>query len=166
MTLLACFAAVALAGWLYFRRRQTGLPPGAVFYTDAGRRHRGRPLVSHRYRLSGKPDYLVRTANGIVPVELKSARCPRSGPRDGDIAQVLAYCVLVEDVMAVRVPHAIIQYSDIQRTVAYGPSQRENLLAILAEIRESRGCRDVHRSHSCQARCRACGYKAVCGENL
>jgi CRISPR-associated exonuclease Cas4 len=166
VTLLACLAAVALAGWLYFRRHRTGLPPGAVVYTDVGKRHRGRPLVSHRYRLTGRPDYLIRTANGIVPVELKSARCPQSGPRDGDIAQVLAYCVLVEDVLAVRVPHAIIQYADIQQTVAYGGAERENILSLVAEIREFRGYSDLHRSHSCQARCSACGYKAVCGENL
>ena len=164
--LLDGLTAIALAGWLYFRRHKTGLPPGTVVYTDTGKRHLGRPLVSRRYGLAGRPDYLVHTGHGVVPVELKSARCPRSGPRDGDIAQVLAYCVLVEDVLAVRVPHGIIQYADAQRTVAYGQAKRETLLALLTEIRESRPCSDLHRSHSHRARCGACGYKSICGEAL
>lgn len=164
--LLACLAAIALAGWLYFRRHQTGLPPGTIVYTDTGKRHLGRALISHRYGLAGRPDYLVNTGHGVVPVELKSARCPKSGPRDGDIAQVLAYCVLVEDVLAVRVSHGIIQYADTQRTVEYGQADRETLLALLTEIRESRRYPDLHRSHSHRARCGACGYKSICGEDL
>jgi len=164
--LLVSLAVVALVGWLHFRRQQTDLPRGTVIYADAGRRHLGHPLVSHRHRLAGRPDYLVNTGHGVVPVELKSARCPRSGPRDGDVAQVLAYCVLVEDVLAVHVPHAIIQYSDAQHTVTYGPAEREDLLALVADMRESRRYSDVHRSHSNRSRCNACGYKATCGETL
>ena len=166
MLLLACLAGVTFAGWLYFRSRQTGLPDGAVLYPDAGRRHSVRPLVSQRYRLAGRPDYLVNTGHGVVPVELKSALCPRSGPRDGDIAQVLAYCVLVEDVLTLRVPCGIIQYSDVQRTVPYGRAERESLIALLEEIRRSRHHTTLHRSHSHRARCRSCGYRSLCGEDL
>lgn len=165
MLLLACLAAVTFAGWLYFRGRWMGLPYGTVLYSDAGRRHAVQPLVSQRYRLAGRPDYLVNTGHGVVPVELKSARCPRSGPRDGDIAQVLAYCVLVEDVLTVRVPYGIIQYADVQRTVAYGQGERESLIALLEEIRRSHH-NTLHRSHSHSARCRSCGYKSVCDERL
>jgi hypothetical protein len=53
----------------------------ALVYDDAGRQHLQRPLVSHRLRLAGRPDYLIETAAGLVPVELKSGACPRSGPR-------------------------------------------------------------------------------------
>jgi CRISPR-associated exonuclease Cas4 len=141
-------------------------PVGQGIYTDTGKRHLGRTLISHRYGLAGRPDYLVNTGHGVVPVELKSARSPRSGPRDGDIAQVLAYCVLVEDALAVRVPHGIIPYADTQRTVAYGQAERETLLALLTEIREFRRYPDLHRSHSYRARCGACGYKSICGEAL
>jgi len=163
--LLACLAGVTFVGWLYFRRRETGLPDGTVLYSDAGRRHAVRPLVSQRYRLAGRPDYLVNTGHGVVPIELKSAPCPRSGPRDGDIAQVLAYCVLVEDVLSSRVPYGIIQYADVQRTVPYGGAERESLIELLAEIRRSHHT-TLHRSHSHRARCRSCGYKSVCGEGL
>jgi CRISPR-associated exonuclease Cas4 len=166
MLLLAVLAAVALGGWLYFHNTQIELPKGTVLYSDTNRRQLGRPLVSHRHRLTGRPDYLVDTRHGVVPVEVKSAKCPRRGPREGDVAQVLAYCLLVEDVLGTRVPHAIIQYSDTQRTIAYGRAERENLLALLAEIRESRYYATLHRSHVNAARCRACGYRVTCGEDL
>jgi hypothetical protein len=33
-------------------------------------------------------------------------------------------------------------------------------------MRESRRYFDLHRSHSNRARCKACGYRATCGEAL
>jgi hypothetical protein len=78
---LCILIIIALAGWIYFRRRgKTDIPAGEVVYEDAGPRHVEAPLSSHRYRLSSKPDYLIETREGLVPVELKSAMCPRSGP--------------------------------------------------------------------------------------
>lgn len=54
------------------QRLQLGLPNGDVFYQD----HLGQPmpavvLRSRIYGVRGKPDCLIRTADGIVPVELK-----------------------------------------------------------------------------------------------
>jgi hypothetical protein len=95
--LLVFLALFAFCGWLYFSRRSaTGLPAGLLVY-DAGRQHLQRPLVSHRLRLAGRPDYLIETAEGLVPVELKSGACPRSGPHAAHVAQLMTYCVLVED---------------------------------------------------------------------
>ena len=79
-----------------------GLPEGRVVYQDVERRRTlARSLVSLRHGLTGKPDYLVETDDGLVPVEVKSRECPRSGPYAGDAAQLTAYCVLVEDTTGV-----------------------------------------------------------------
>ena len=54
---------------------------GRVVSQDTDRRRDLEcPLVSSHYGLIGKPDYLVETANGLIPVELKSRDCARSGP--------------------------------------------------------------------------------------
>jgi CRISPR/Cas system-associated exonuclease Cas4 (RecB family) len=37
---------------------------------------------------------------------------------------------------------------------------------MLDEMREARTLRTVHRDHQHAARCRACGYRAVCDEAL
>ena len=90
---------MALLMWARARRhiRQSGVPDGGVVYQDTDRRRNvERALVSPSCGLTGKPDYLVETANGLTPVELKSRDSARSGPYPSDTAQLTAYCVLVE----------------------------------------------------------------------
>ena len=165
--LLLVLAAVALVAWLYFRgQSHTGLPAGPIVYDDAGRRHLDGPLVSHRLRLTGKPDYLIETNDGLVPVELKSANCPRSGPYEAHVAQLITYCVLVEDVLGKRVPYGLLRYADGQRRIPYSEADRRKLLELADEIRSRREAQDVHRDHRHPGRCRRCGYRAACGEAL
>jgi hypothetical protein len=102
---------LALLIWARARSQieQSGIPDGRVVYQDTDRRRNiERPLVSRSCGLTGKPDYLVEAATGLIPVELKSRKCPRSGAREGDVAQVTAYCVLVEDSFAATPPCGII----------------------------------------------------------
>ena len=160
---------MALLMWARARRQilQSGIPDGSVVYQDTDRRRNvERPLVSPSCRLTGKPDYLVEAANGLIPVELKSRNCPRSGPHEGEAAQVTAYCVLVEDSFGATPPHGIIQYADSSWCIRYTLKDRKRLLHILDEMREARNLRTVHRDHQHAARCHACGYRAVCDEAL
>ena len=159
----------ALLMWARARRQilQSGIPDGRVVYQDTDRRRNvERPLVSRSCGLTGKPDYLVEAANGLIPVELKSRNCPRSGPREGDVAQVTAYCVLVEDSFEATPPCGITQYADRSWHIRYTLEDRKRLLHILNEMREARNSLAVHRNHQHAARCRACGYRAVCDEAL
>ena len=164
---LLLLALFALCGWLYFSRRSaTGLPAGLLVYDDAGRQHLQRPLVSHRLRLAGRPDYLVETAEGLVPVELKSGACPRSGPHAAHVVQLMTYCVLVEDVFARPVPYGVLQYSDARRQIPFTADRKREVLQLADETRRKRGYRDVHRQHQHIGRCRKCGYRSVCEDVL
>ena len=165
--LLVLLALFAFCGWLYFSRRSaTGLPAGLLVYDDAGRQHLQRPLVSHRLRLAGRPDYLIETAAGVVPVELKSGACPRSGPHAAHVAQLMTYCVLVEDTLARPVPYGVLHYSDTQRRIPFTPDRKREVLQLADEIRRKRGSANVHRQHQHIGRCRKCGYRSVCEELL
>jgi CRISPR-associated exonuclease Cas4 len=80
---LAVLAIVALlGGWLALRRgtrtrHAAGLPPGRVVYADTGGwRSPDEPFFSAQYALTGKPDYLVETRAGLVPIEVKSRAAP------------------------------------------------------------------------------------------
>jgi hypothetical protein len=88
MFVLIALIAAALA-WCVGRGlfARTGLPTRDILYADVGSTFpQPAPLTSKRYRLSGKPDYLVRVKDGIAPVELKSSRSPSSGrPYDGHL---------------------------------------------------------------------------------
>jgi len=100
VALLAVVLLLALLVWANARTRllKSGILEGRIVYQDTDRRRNvEHPLVSHRYGLSGKPDYLVARSNDLIPVEVKSRRCPPSGPHASVAAQLMAYCVLVED---------------------------------------------------------------------
>ena len=160
---------MSLLMWARARRQiqRSGIPNGRVVYQDTDRRRNvERPLVSQSCGLTGKPDYLVEAPNGLIPVELKSRNCPRSGPHEGEVAQVTAYCLLVEDAFGAPPPCGIIQYADRSWPIRYTLKDRKRLHHILDKMREARITRAVHRDHQHAARCRACGYRAVCDEAL
>ena len=169
IAILALVFMVALLLWANARRRllNSGILEGRIVYQDTDRRRNvERPLVSHRYGLSGKPDYLVDRSNELIPVEVKSRRCPPSGPHTSDAAQLTAYCVLVEDSCGVTPSHGIIQYANRTWPIRYTVKGRERLLEILDEMRAAGQSETVHRDHTQAGRCRACGYRAACDEAL
>ena len=108
---LALLLGIVLLQRSQRRRKQLGLPNGDVFYQD----HQGQPMTavtlrSRVYNLRGKPDCLIRTAEGIIPVELKKSARP---PSRGDVypnhmIQVLAYIVLVREHYAENVPYGLL----------------------------------------------------------
>ena len=73
----------------------------------------GRRWESERYRLVGRPDELRRRADGRpVPVEWKSRSAPPAGPPSSHRLQVLAYCLLLEDVTGFSPPYGVLRYAD------------------------------------------------------
>jgi CRISPR-associated exonuclease Cas4 len=156
--------------WLLTRsgavRRQAGMPPGRVTYVDTGAWDRcERPLFSNRHRLTGRPDYLVRLPNGIVPVEVKSGPAPKQ-PYPAHILQLAAYCLLVEEQESHPPPYGILKYDDRAFELDYTPTLRAELLDSLEAIRRDLHARHVARSHQQPARCAGCGYRARCDERL
>jgi CRISPR/Cas system-associated exonuclease Cas4 (RecB family) len=76
----------------------------------------GQPtLVSHRFRLAGRPDYVTRGRRGLVPAEIKSRACGSRGPHPSERAQLLAYCLLVEEAFNASVHAGVLQYPRPQR---------------------------------------------------
>ena len=152
------------------RRQQLGLPNGDVFYQD----HRGQPmpavtLQSRVYGVRGKPDCLIRTADGIVPVELKkSARPPaRGGVYPNHLIQVLAYIVLVREHYGEDVPYGLVIYGD--ETARKVIPTQENLAwfaEVVQQVRSARGMEQLDRSHQQRSRCRGCGLKPNCNQSL
>ena len=160
---------LALLVWIHAGRRiaRSGIPKGLVISQDADRRQGPhRPLVSVRHGLSGKPDYLVETPEGCVPVELKSRDSLRFGPYPSDTAQLTAYCVLVEEATGVAPPYGIVQYANRSWRIPYTPAARGRVLRIMEEMRPAGNSHEVHRNHSQPGRCRACGFREICAERI
>lgn len=165
----ALLALLALLLLLLARRarRQAGLPAGVVVYTDTGGWARAEaPLFSTRLGLTGKPDYLVQRRGEVLPVEVKSMPTPPGGPHAGHVYQVAAYCALVTEAYDHRPAYGLIKYADQTLAVAFTPALEAELQTLLAQIRADRAAGEAPRSHAVPARCRACGFREVCGQSL
>ncbi|HEX8188407.1 MAG TPA: PD-(D/E)XK nuclease family protein [Pyrinomonadaceae bacterium] len=186
LLLLLLVAAAALAARAATREaKRAGLPAGALLYSDTGRpvgrvapaetgrdgKKQERPLVSEALELVGRPDYLIEAEGGVVPVEVKSTPCPAGGrPYDSHLAQLAAYCLLVEDVLGRTVPYGLVKYRDREMRVEYTDEMREQALALVEELKADMGAsargEEVHRSHDDPRRCAGCSLRDVCTESL
>ena len=163
----AAVLAVLLLAWAARLRARAGLPSGRIVASDTGAKGgRGERLFSRRYGLSGAPDYLVQTAEGIVPVELKPART-ETEPRQSHLLQLLAYCLLVEETYGKAPTHGVLRYANDSFRVDFNDETRSYLLGVLDEMRAAADAEGPpHRSHDEPHRCRACSYRMDCEESL
>jgi CRISPR-associated exonuclease Cas4 len=171
---LVVIILVALAAALFLRRSgraqkaDAGIPVDAqVVYSDTGAWERvEKPLFSRRYRLTGKPDYIVRDeAGGLVPIEVKPNRTAPE-PRLSDAMQLMAYGVLIEERFGERPEYGLLKYRDRVLRVEFSEELREEFLEVLAEMRAARRALNVPRSHDDPTICKYCGYRDECDEKL
>jgi CRISPR-associated exonuclease Cas4 len=153
---------------LWLGRRQTarlGLPVGRVVSVDVGGLSRpDRPLYDRDLDLLGRPDYLVETPRGPVPVELKSGPAP-AAPYESHMLQLAAYCRLVESTQRRRPRYGILKYADRAFAIDYTPGLENALLDLIAEMRRAEGT-SPDRSHESPQRCRGCGFREACDQRL
>lgn len=128
----------------------------------------GELLVSDRYELCGKPDYLVESEEGEwIPVEVKSGSAPANGqPYRSHRLQLAVYFLLIEDVFETEVSHGLIRYRDRSLKVRNSESLRSELLSILGEMRKAIRVANADRSHNRPQRCANCSMGVVCDQNL
>lgn len=155
-------------------RRESGLPKGKIVYSDTGALEKvDRPLRSRRYGLVGKPDYLMRVedsgrqagSKATVPVEVKSRNAPAT-PYHSHVLQLATYCLLVEDNLKARPPYGLLRYADATFEIPFTDDLRHEVLQIADAIRGARKASDVHRQHNNIVRCRGCGYRDECGDEV
>ena len=126
-------------------------------------------LSSRVYHLRGKPDCLIRTAEGIIPVELKkSARPPsRGGVYPNHLIQVLAYIVLVRERYNENVPCGLVVYgNEAARKVLPIAENLAWFAEVIDQVRRARGLSEIDRSHRQRGRCSGCGLKHSCDQSL
>lgn len=158
---------IVAALWILFRMRRKRatlqMPAGTAIYV--GIQELGTALYAHQYRLKGRPDFLLKRANLIIPVEAKTGKTPHQ-PHDGHIMQLIAYCVLVEATYSVRPPHGVIRYPERQFEVEFTTQREIELLHILSDMQAKKTLFELHRSHNSANKCAACGVRHECRERL
>jgi len=162
------FLSVALVMFYVAARqkRQAGLPAGKVIYTDSSKWGRvEKPLFDPDLRLTGKPDYLVRQGDQVIPVEVKSRPAPQAA-YDSHIYQLAAYCVLVAHQYHSRPSYGIIHYSNRSFAVDFTSSLESAIKSIIHEMQGKTARSQVNRSHDNPRICQHCGYRSVCDQSL
>jgi CRISPR-associated exonuclease Cas4 len=172
--MIVLFAILILGGVVFlvlaFRQRATvqkekrarGIPEGLVVYHDLN--IPAEPLFSKRFRLVGKPDYIVRHKDRILPVEVKSGG--QSHPQKSHMLQLAAYCQILEDVSGEFVPEGILVYNTVSYTIAFDPQLRFELASVTSQMRESLQDGVVVRNHQEPGRCKHCSLRQYCDDRV
>jgi CRISPR-associated exonuclease Cas4 len=143
------------------KRRQVDVD-GKVLYVGTDDQ---RLLVSEKYKLTGRPDYILMEGAELIPVDLKTGRQPR-GPLFSHILQIAAYCLLLSDESGKRVSRGILKYGDVEHEIEFDDELEALLLGKLEEMRGLMKSGDVHRNHNRAGKCAGCSRRGNCPERL
>lgn len=178
MMLLTAFLFLVLALVLFWwgnRQKSTsGIPSGKIVSIDLhDSRRPQQPFFSRRYLLTGRPDYLLRHSREWIPVEVKTVNEFRQ-PFEGHLFQLFAYCLLVEEQFGVQPRFGYLQYRSRSphdpRTYTYqvefNDQVKAKVVELLNQMRQVEQRGEAPRSHQEIARCRGCGYAAICDQRL
>ncbi len=135
---------------------------GKIEYIDMDE---SKVFKSEKYGLSGRPDYVIKLADNIIPVEEKKGRTPQ-GPLFSHILQVAAYCLLIEDTMGKAPPYGLLKYPEREDEIEYNDDLRKMLVEKLDEMRMIMHTGDAHRNHERPGKCTHCSRRDVCPEKL
>ncbi|MCB9127262.1 MAG: Dna2/Cas4 domain-containing protein [Ardenticatenales bacterium] len=164
LALALLLLALLIWRWSARLQRQSGLPNLKVRGEDMVERE-GELLRSARYRLVGKPDYLLTVGGRLVPVEVKpTRRAPQ--PYPSDLMQLAAYCLLVEESFGRAPRYGILRYADQSWKIPWDDQRRAALLATLGAMDDAEQRGRATRSHEQPARCRGCGQRVHCDQAL
>ena len=144
------------------KKKSYGVPDGLILYSDLN--VPAAPLFSRRFRLSGKPDYIVRKENQYIPVEVKTGKGPH--PHQSQVLQLAAYCQILEDTSGEFVPEGILVYNNVPFTIRFDPKLRFELETVIKTMRASLRRGVVQRNHNEPGRCHHCSLKQYCTDSI
>lgn len=122
--------------------------------------HKEKPekaLFSSKYRLVGKPDFILHTKDGPLPLEIKHSKRPNQ-PYFSHVMQLISYCLLMEE-RGDRPKYGFIQYREGKAfSITYTEAMKASLLKIMGEMRSCTDKPKVVRRNKCER----CGYREEC----
>lgn len=136
---------------------------GKITYTDLNRP--AKIFFSKKYRIAGKPDYIIKKNDSYIPVELKTGR--NNKPKKNHIFQLASYCHLLEENYGTFVPYGILVYNN-QRSyeIKYNPRVRYELESTIKKMRQAIKTGSIVRNHNNILRCKNCSMKKYCKEKV
>jgi CRISPR-associated exonuclease Cas4 len=143
------------------RHRMPDLPKGTLIYEDVD--GQGALLSSRQYPLVGKPDYVIKQADGrLVPIELKPLTRNAATPYSNHVVQLAAYCLILEDYADRPPTHGILRYADREFTIDYTPRLRKKVLRLLDEMALANKHHAPPLEKQQATKCRVCAFQTIC----
>ncbi|NTU46868.1 Dna2/Cas4 domain-containing protein [Candidatus Roizmanbacteria bacterium] len=133
--------------WLYVQVQ--GRKLGSLFKPSISvdrEENPGITLVGKSVPLVGRPDYLIREKGAIIPVEVKTGKTPRT-PHTNHTMQLMAYCLLIEEVYGQLPPGGYLRYPEKEFKIAYTEEARKSVLDLISEITE---CKRKNQEFTCK----------------
>ena len=159
--------AIALALIARRERTQTGLPAySRIVSSDTSEwRRLDKPLFSPQLWLTGKPDYILESKGETIPVEVKPNRVAPE-PYLSDILQLMAYGQLLAETFGALPSHGLLKYRDELYRIEFTSMLQAQLHDTLEDMRSSFDANEIPRNHEEPGRCRVCGYRDECGQEV
>jgi len=150
---------------LFVLLKSTKVPKQAykskAIYSDHHKEKPEKALFSSKYGIVGKPDFILHTKDGLLPLEIKHSNRPNQ-PYFSHVMQLVSYCLLIEEVKGTKPKYGFIQYKGGQPfSIPYTEGRKSFLLKTMQEMRnyiDSGGCPESIRKYKCEK----CGYKGDC----
>lgn len=127
-------------------------------YTDLNKP--AKALYSKQLQISGKPDYIIKEKNYIIPVEIKTGH--HTIPQESHIFQLASYCHLVEENNGGLVPYGRLIYADSDFVIPFNPKIRFEMESILRSMRKILRQKTVQPNHNQPKKCSRCSMKNYC----
>lgn len=120
-----------------------------------------KALYSSKYGLIGKPDFILHTKDGLLPLEIKHTNRPKQ-PYFSHVMQLISYCLLMEEEKGIKPKYGFIQYVGGQPfAVPYTEKMKSFLIKTMQEMRtyiDSGNCPKPVRRYKCEK----CNYREDC----
>lgn len=106
-----------------------------TIYSD----HKEKPeksLFSSKYGLIGRPDFILHTKDGLLPLEVKHSDRPNQ-PYFSHVMQLISYCLLMEEAKGTKPKYGFIQYKEGKPfAVPYTEGRKLFLIKTMQEMRD------------------------------
>jgi CRISPR-associated exonuclease Cas4 len=176
-TLLIIAISIVITGCLFLlllhkQRQKLGiLGSSEITYMDS-EKIPAHLLQSETIPLVGKPDYMIKKDDFLMPVEVKTGSTPRN-PYTGHVMQLMAYCYLIEEEFDIRPPGGILKYPKKEFKIAYTEEAKRSVETIVREILVHKNTREElhceHRDHyrlSCHSKDTSVKSSHILPENM
>ena len=118
--------------------------------------HKEKPieaLFSSKYGLVGKPDYILHTKDGLLPLEIKHSKKPNQ-PYFSHVMQLVSYCLLIEEIKGTKPKYGFIQYQNGKPfSIPYSENMIKFLIKTMEEMRgyiNSGQCPNPTKKYNCK----------------